>query len=69
MRDFLDRIKCVREYILQHVPEKYVYLFGSYAYGKPKGKSDLDIYIVAPDSIFNFSKLYTMIMIDLSSRR
>ena len=43
-----------------------LYLFGSYAYGQPTEKSDIDIYIVTPDEVNNFSELYTQIIVDLS---
>jgi predicted nucleotidyltransferase len=52
--------------ILKFVPAKRIYLFGSYAYGKPTEKSDIDIYIVTLDDITDFSELYTRIVVDLS---
>ncbi|MDR0908207.1 MAG: nucleotidyltransferase domain-containing protein [Spirochaetaceae bacterium] len=35
--------------IVATVPTEQVYLFGSYAYGTPTEKSDLDIYVVLKD--------------------
>ena len=49
VRDQLDRIT---KGILQTVPDiEAIYLFGSYAYGKPDEESDLDIYVVVPDAL------------------
>ncbi|MDR1316322.1 MAG: nucleotidyltransferase domain-containing protein [Spirochaetales bacterium] len=48
----------IKESILKYVSAKYIFLFGSYAYGEPTGKSDIDIYIVIPDNISNVSELY-----------
>lgn len=42
----LDRIVCSIKTCLK-VEE--IYLFGSFAYGKPSAESDFDIYIVIPD--------------------
>ena len=49
--------------------QQNIYLFGSYAYGKPTEESDLDVYIVTPDDIDNFSEINTKIMIDLSYKK
>jgi predicted nucleotidyltransferase len=62
----LDSIK---EAILKYVYAKYIYLFGSYAYGTPNKNSDIDIFIVTPDNINNFSELYTKIIGDLSDKK
>ena len=66
MDDFEGRINDIKESILKFVPARYIYLFGSYAYGNPTKKSDIDIYIVTPDEINNFSEIYTKIAVDLS---
>ncbi len=42
-------LKTITKNIKSVVPESEVYLFGSYAYGKPSRNSDLDIFIVCPD--------------------
>jgi predicted nucleotidyltransferase len=68
MDDFEKRIGNIKDSILKFVPARYIYLFGSYAYGKPTEKSDIDIYIVTPDDITNFSELYTKIVVDLSHK-
>jgi predicted nucleotidyltransferase len=64
-----DQINKIKDSILKYVPAKYIYLFGSYAYGNPTEESDIDLYIVTPDSINNFSELYTKIMVDLSNKK
>jgi predicted nucleotidyltransferase len=69
MDDFAEKINKIKESILKFVPAKYIYLFGSYAYGNPTEKSDIDIYIVTPDNIHNFSELYTRIVVDLSDKK
>ncbi|MCL2792146.1 MAG: nucleotidyltransferase domain-containing protein [Spirochaetaceae bacterium] len=51
---YTDKIDLVRSVILESVDKdilKKVYLFGSYAYGKPNGKSDLDICVVIDDAV------------------
>jgi predicted nucleotidyltransferase len=69
MENFAERINLIKESILKNVPAKYIYLFGSYAYGKPTDKSDIDIYIVIPDKTVSISEIYTKIMIDLSIKK
>jgi predicted nucleotidyltransferase len=69
MVDVTDHINNIKDSILKYVPAKYIYLFGSYAYGNPTEESDIDLYIVTPDSINNFSELYTKIMVDLSYKK
>ena len=44
-------------------------IFGSYAYGEPNEKSDMDIYVVTPDDTTDFSQLCTKIRGDLSSKK
>ena len=47
----LRELEIIKEGILQTVPAQAIYLFGSYAYGTPHKDSDLDIYVVVPDSL------------------
>jgi len=61
-----EAVNIIKETILKHVTPKYIYLFGSYAYGTPKDKSDIDIYVVVPDDTGSHTELYSKIMIDLS---
>ena len=35
--------------IVEAIPVEQIYLFGSYAYGKPHNDSDLDLYVVLKD--------------------
>ena len=69
MEDITEKTEIIKDSILKYVPAKYIYLFGSYAYGSPTEKSDIDIYIVTPDSISNFSELYPRIIGDLGDRK
>jgi len=48
-----EKLDIIKDAILKNVPAETIYLFGSYAYGKPDKKSDIDIYVVIPD---NFEK-------------
>jgi len=58
-------INLIKKTILKHITPKYIYLFGSFAYGNPKDKSDIDIYVVLPDDINDDTELYVKIMMDL----
>jgi predicted nucleotidyltransferase len=69
METFDEKINIIKESILKNVSAKCIYLFGSYAYGNPTDKSDIDIYIVLPDSVENILQLYGKIMVDLSLKK
>ena len=69
MVEFAEKIDSIKDSILKFVPAKYIYLFGSYAYGNPTEESDIDLFIVTPDNINNFSEIYTQIMVDLSYKK
>ena len=45
---FETKINIIKEAILKMVPAKYIYIYGSYVYGKPKYESDIDVYTVIP---------------------
>src|SRR5215510_5717563 len=66
---YTDKIGNIKESILKFVPAKCIYLFGSYAYGSPTEESDIDIYVVTPDNIDNFSELYAKIIGDLGDKK
>ncbi|MDR2615224.1 MAG: nucleotidyltransferase domain-containing protein [Oscillospiraceae bacterium] len=42
-------VKTITETISSSVPVEKIYLFGSYAYGKPREESDYDFFVVIPD--------------------
>ena len=48
-----EKLEIIKKAILNSVEAKYIYLFGSNAYGEPSENSDIDIYAVIPD---NFDK-------------
>ena len=45
-----EELATVIQAITSNTKIEEVYLFGSWAYGEPKPDSDLDIYLVIPDS-------------------
>jgi predicted nucleotidyltransferase len=49
-------------------PESF-YLFGSYANGVPNSDSDIDIYVVVPDSETDTIELNAKICMDLSAKK
>jgi predicted nucleotidyltransferase len=53
-----NELSLIKESVLKTVPAEAIYLFGSYAYGTPNEKSDLDIYVVVPDDTTDLSELY-----------
>jgi len=69
METFSEKINLIKEAILKNVSAKYIYLFGSYAYGEPTEKSDIDIYIVIPDNSGSISEIYGRIIVDLSDKK
>ncbi|GHU75090.1 hypothetical protein AGMMS49992_18330 [Clostridia bacterium] len=47
-----NALSIIKESVLKVVPDtEAIYLFGSYAYGTPHKDSDLDVYVVLPDTI------------------
>ena len=69
MESFVEKMDNIKESILKNVPAKYIYLFGSYAYGNPTEESDIDIYLVTPDNVGNTLEIYSRIMVDLSLKK
>ena len=69
MEQMVEKIDDIKESILKFVPARYIYLFGSYAYGNPTEKRDIDIYAVIPDDINNLTELYANIVVDLSYKK
>jgi len=64
-----EKLSNIKASVLKFVPARYIYLFGSYAYGNPTEESDIDIYVVTPDNIKNFSELYAKIIGDLGDKK
>jgi predicted nucleotidyltransferase len=69
MEDFTEKIDIIKESILKNTSAKYIYLFGSHAYGRPTDKSDIDIYLVLPDNVGNILEIYGKIMTDLGMKK
>jgi len=69
MENLVEKIEDIKDSILKFVPARYIYLFGSYAYGAPSDKSDIDIYIVTPDGVGNLTEIYAKIVVDLSYKK
>jgi predicted nucleotidyltransferase len=44
-----DELSVIRDMIVNTVPVRRMFLFGSHAYGTPDAESDLDIYVVLAD--------------------
>ena len=61
-------IQTIIEAILTNIDPKFIYLFGSYAYGTPDKYSDIDVYVVLPDKHSNTTEIYAKIITDLSEK-
>jgi predicted nucleotidyltransferase len=68
MDNLMERMDTIKESILKNVSAKCIYLFGSYAYGIPTEKSDIDIYLVVPDDVGSVMEIYAKVMVDLSRK-
>ena len=55
--------------IMANTNPESIYLFGSYAKGMPHADSDLDIYVVVPDSEDNLIELCAKIRVDLAQKK
>jgi predicted nucleotidyltransferase len=60
-------IQLIKETILRNIDAKFIYLFGSYAYGIPNENSDIDIYVVLPDKYGNTTEIYAKIISELGN--
>ena len=69
MDTLAEKLSNIKESVLKYVQARYIYLFGSYAYGNPTEESDIDIYVVTPDDVNNFSEIYAKIIGDLGDKR
>ncbi|MFO7928958.1 MAG: nucleotidyltransferase domain-containing protein [Candidatus Humimicrobiaceae bacterium] len=45
-----DELNILKDIIIETIPVEKIFLFGSYAGGKPNIDSDLDIFVVMPES-------------------
>ena len=45
-----DELNILKDIIINTVPTKHIFLFGSYANGTPNDESDLDIYVVMSEN-------------------
>jgi predicted nucleotidyltransferase len=64
---FADKIPFIRSLILDSVEPgtiKKIYLFGSYAYGKPTKKSDIDLCVIIKDDLDDM-KIHAKIALSL----
>ena len=52
-----NELEIIKDSVLTAVPAETIYLFGSHAYGTPHNNSDLDIYVVVPDSVSELSEV------------
>jgi predicted nucleotidyltransferase len=60
--DIQAKLDIIKSAVLKIVPDtETIYLFGSYANGTPHKDSDLDIYVIVPDS--NVKPLKTIVAI------
>ena len=64
-----ETVNLIKDTILKHVDAKYIYLFGSYAYGAPTEDSDIDIFVVTPDETKDFIWLNADIVGDLGRKK
>ena len=62
-------INIIKDTILKYVDAKYIYLFGSHAYGSPKDNSDIDICVVTSNNMKDSLELYSNIMLELSKKK
>ena len=63
-----DKINHIKDAILKYVPAKYIYLFGSFAYGEPTDDSDIDVYAVVPDEVEFNNFIWADIQTDLFNK-
>ena len=48
-RELADRIACYLAFLDQHIRVKRAFLYGSYAYGTARTRSDIDLVVLSPD--------------------
>ena len=65
MENIIESINSIKDSILKFVPARYIYLYGSYAYGEPTAESDIDIFVITPDDGKRILDLIVEIRLDL----
>jgi predicted nucleotidyltransferase len=68
MKSIAEKTANIKDAILKNVAAKYIYLFGSYAYGEPTEDSDIDIFVVVPENAGDLCFLYADIMGDIDQK-
>jgi len=66
--NYTSDIQVITDTIRNNIDVKLIYLFGSYAYGTPTPKSDIDIYAVLPDKYDNTTEIYAKIITELGDK-
>ena len=46
-----EELNKLKKLIVNAIPVEQIYLFGSYAYGKPHKDSDLDLFVILKDEV------------------
>ena len=64
-----EELDIIKESVLEAVSAEAIYLFGSYAYGTPAEDSDIDIYVVVPDSVDDLIEIKAVIRMNLRKKR
>ena len=55
----IEDLDFIKQKIVENLPVKYIYLFGSHAYGQPHSESDIDLYVVLHECDDKMIDLYT----------
>jgi len=67
---FEEKLAHIKSTVLKHIPvARYIYLFGSHAYGNPTDRSDIDIYVVTPDEFEEDMFLHSTICRELANNK
>jgi len=66
---FQNELDNITTAIKAHTDPESIYLFGSYAKGTSENDSDIDIYVVVPDSEIDIIELNAKISLDLAQRK
>ena len=69
MSNFQDELDLITVAIKTHTTPESIYLFGSHANGQTGTDSDIDIYVVVPDSEVDTIELNAKICLDLAQKK